>query len=447
MRPLRLLFLFLCALTPGRAQDPSTAPPDPPTEKWNLFYQATSIGQYHPSFPSLYEGANSLPSHAEADVSLTTTFFLGYRIARNTLFFFDPEIAGGRGFGGTLGMANFPNGEITRVATATPKPYIARLFITQDFGFGDEKEAVASDENQLGGTRPATRLSITAGRFSATDYFDDNRYSHDPRTQFTGWAIMYNGAWDYPADSRGYTWGLVTEFHTKRWSLRYGGVAEPKVANGLRFDRRIFVNHGQVFEGELDGKVHGRDGAVRFLTYFNRANAGNYAQAIAQATQTNTTPDITATRKNGTLKYGFGISADQQLSQNFGVFLRLGWNDGKTETFAFTPVDRLASGGISCNGAKWGRKDDTAGTALTVAGISGVHALYLQRGGLDFLIGDGNLTYAPEIVWETYYNARLFSGFFAGLDLQHVNNPAYNQDRGPLWVYSLRLHMEFAVKK
>ncbi len=444
---LRTLFLLsLCASASLRAQDPASTP-DPPPERWNLFYQATSIGQYHAVFPSLYEGANSLPSHLEADASLTTSLFLGFRIASNTLFYFDPEVAGGRGFGGTLGMANFPNGEITRVATATPKPYIARLFVTQDFGFGDEKETVTSDENQLGGTRPATRYSITIGRFSATDFFDDNRYSHDPRMQFTGWAVMFNGAWDYPADSRGYTWGWVNEFHTKHWSLRYAAMAEPRTANGLRFDRRFLRDRGDAIEGEIDGKIHGRDGAIRLLSYFNHADAGNYAEAIALAAQTKTTPDITATSKIGTLKYGFGISADQQLSQNFGAFLRLGWNDGKTETFAFTPVDRLASAGVSCNGEKWRRKDDTAGSALTVAGISGVHALYLQRGGLDFLIGDGNLRYAPEVVWETYYNARLFSGFFAGLDLQHVNNPAYNQDRGPLWIYSLRLHMELAVKK
>jgi carbohydrate-selective porin OprB len=69
--------------------------------------------------------------------------------------------------------------------------------------------------------------------------------------------------------------------------------------------------------------------------------------------------------------------------------------------------------------------------------------LYLARGGTDFLIGDGALQYGPEYVWETYYNARLLPGFFTTLDLQHVANPAYNQDRGPVWIWSLRLHVEF----
>ena len=189
--------------------------PQDPQETWNLYWQATSIGQYHPGFSSPYEGPLSLVSHPEAEVSLTSTFFLGWRPFRDTQFYFDPEIAGGRGFSGTNGIANFPNGEMPRVTVATPKPYIARLYVTQDFGFGDAREPQESDENQLAGSRPATRYSISVGRFSATDFFDDNRYSHDPRTQFMGWAIMYNGAWDYAADTRGYTWGWVHEFHTR----------------------------------------------------------------------------------------------------------------------------------------------------------------------------------------------------------------------------------------
>ena len=182
-------------------------------ERWNLFYQATSIGQNHGSFFSLYEGPNSLSPQPENRVSLTTTLFFGLRLATNTRLYFDPEIAGGKGFSDVTGIANFPNGEIPRVDTATPKPYLARLYVTQDFGFGSEKEQVSSGENQLAGERPLIRYSVTVGRFTVTDFFDNNRYSHDPRTQFMGWAVMYNGAWDYPADVRGYTWGWVHEFH------------------------------------------------------------------------------------------------------------------------------------------------------------------------------------------------------------------------------------------
>jgi hypothetical protein len=288
------------------------------------------------------------------------------------------------------------------------------------------------------------RHTITAGRFTVTDFFDDNRYSHDPRTQFMGWAVMYNGAWDYPADTRGYTWGIVQELHTHNWSFRYGIAAEPRVANGSQFDRRLFRDHGQTFEEERRYSLATHPGAVRLLEYANRADAGNYAEALKIAEAAGTAPSVMATRRPGTLKYGLGLSADQEITKDLGIFARLGWNDGKTESFAFTAIDRLATGGISITGRRWHRQFDTAATELTVSGISGVHALYLARGGYDFLIGDGHLQYGPEYVWESYYSARLFPGFFASPDFQHVNNPAYNQNRGPASIYSLRLQWNSA---
>jgi high affinity Mn2+ porin len=280
------------------------------------------------------------------------------------------------------------------------------------------------------------------GRFTLTDFFDNNRYSHDPRTQFIGWAVMFNGAWDYPADVRGYTWGWVHEFHTAHWSLRYGSGGMPKVANGLRFDRRVLRDRGDVFEAEKRHEIRKHPGTVRVLGYANHADAGTYAEAIQLARQTATTPDITATRRAGTLKYGFGINTDQEITSDIGVFSRLGWNDGKTESFAFTAIDRLATGGISMTGQRWRRRFDTGATELTVSGLSGVHASYLAQGGHDFLLGDGRLRYGPEYIWESYYSARLFPGFFASINYQHVANPAFNQDRGPVSIYSIRLHWE-----
>jgi high affinity Mn2+ porin len=333
-----------------------------------------------------------------------------------------------------------------RVATATPKPYIARLYITQDFAIGEEREAVESDENQLAGSRPSKRYSITAGRFTVTDFFQTNKYSNDPRTQFMGWATMYNGAWDYAADTRGYTWGWVHELHFPSWALRYASAAMPKVANGEQFDRRLFRDRSDMFEGELDGHFHGHAGAIRMLSYFNHADMGNYAAAIRLAEATDTTPDVTATRRIGTLKYRFGVSADQELVKDIGVFGRLGWNDGKTESFAFTAMDRLASGGVSVKGTRWKRADDVVATAITVGGLSAVHSQYLAMGGYDFLIGDGRLRYGPETAWESYYSARLLSWFFATLGATHYDNPGYNRDRGPLWVGTLRLHVELAKK-
>jgi hypothetical protein len=429
------------------AQQPDADGSQPaPPERWNLYYQATSIGQTHGTFTAPYQGPLSLEDVSEHVVSLTSTLFLGLRLGENTQLYFNPEIAGGRGFSGVDGIANASNGELPRVASATPKPYIARLYVSHDFGFGQEKEQIESDPNQLAGERPMTRYTVTLGRFSLTDFFDNNIYTHDPRTQFMAWAVMYNGAWDYPADTRGYTWGMVHEYHTRNWSVRYGVAAEPKQANGPRFDRRLLRDHGSIFEAERHYSLGDRPGAIRVLGYMNRADAGNYAEALRMAAATGTTPDITAVHRPGTLKYGTGVNIEQQISQDVGFFTRLGWNDGKTESFAFTAIDRLASGGVSVKGTRWKRKEDVASTSFTAGGLSGVHALYLASGGLDFLIGDGKLNYAPEYVWESYYSARLFPGFFASFDLQRVANPAYNHDRGPVWIESIRLHMQFGLK-
>jgi high affinity Mn2+ porin len=428
------------------ATTPGNASPAPEPERWNLYYQATSIGQRHGTFNAPYQGPLSLQDYPERVVSLTTTLFFGLRLGENTQLYFNPEIAGGRGFSGVNGIANASNGELPRVASATPKPYLARLYLSHDFGFGPEKERIESAANQLGGERPMTRYTVTAGRFTLTDFFDNNRYTHDPRTQFMAWGVMYNGAWDYPADTRGYTWGMVHEFHARNWSVRYGSVAEPRKANGLRFDRRLLRDRGDVFEGEYRYSLGDRPGAMRLLGYLNHTDSGSYADALRLAAQTGITPDITAVHRAGTLKYGTGFNLEQEISRDAGFFVRLGWNDGKTQDFAFTAIDRLASGGVSVKGTSWKRKDDVAATSFTASGISGVHAVYLARGGLDFLIGDGKLNYAPEYVWETYYSARLIGGFFATFDLQRVANPAFNQDRGPVWVESIRLHMEFGLR-
>jgi high affinity Mn2+ porin len=437
--PLALLPLRLLAQS-------SDAPAPDPTENWNLYFQATSVGDRHGTFNSPYEGPLSLQDYPERDVSLTTTLYFGLRLGLGTQFYFDPEIAGGRGFSGVNGLADSPNGELPRVASATPKPYIARLYLTHDFGFGDAMEHVDSDQNQLAGDRPVVRDTISVGRFSDSDFFDDNAYSHDPRTQFLAWGLMYNGAWDYPADTRGYTWGFVNEFHTRNWSFRYGVAAEPRTANGPRFDRRLFVDQGQTFEEERRYSIGGHAGALRWLQYLNRTRSGSYVEAIQLAQQTGTAPSVSANTRPGTLKYGTGISFDQEISHDIGVFSRLGWNDGKTEDFAFTAIDRLAEGGVSIKGARWKRKDDVVATAFAAAGISGVHAVYLAEGGLDFLIGDGRLNYAPEYLWESYYNIHVYRGFSATFDAQHYNNPAYNHDRGPVWVESVRLHIEFGIK-
>src|ERR1039457_182543 len=155
---MKTLFRFVTVLSLSCCVRAQTAEA-PAFENWNLYYQATSIGQTHVTFNAPYIGPFSLEDYRENDVSLTSTLFFDVRLARNLTFVFDPEIAGGRGFSGVNGLANQSNGELPRVATATPKPYIARLYISCDFGFGSEKEHVESDVNQLAGDRPMVRYT------------------------------------------------------------------------------------------------------------------------------------------------------------------------------------------------------------------------------------------------------------------------------------------------
>lgn len=378
-------------------------------DKWYEFHgQATTISQSHGPFTSPYAGTNSLRPIRENDTSLTATLFLTLKY-RNTELGFNGEVAGGTGFSAVTGIAGFPNGEIPRVAKRTPTPYVARLYLKQK----------------------VSRFTWTFGKVSAADFFDNNAYSHDPRTQFQNWAIMYNAAWDYPADVRGYTVGAVQELQLGRSVLRVGSFLEPVVANGPKLNGHFTSNRGDTFEWQYN---YVEAGAVRVMMFVNQANMGTYREASY---------DIKATRKPGTVKYGFGLNIEQKITNSVGVFMRMGWNDGKTESWAYTEVDRTASAGVSVRGDRWRRPDDVFGAAVAVNAISGDHRAYLARGGNGFIIGDGRLPHpGRETIFETYYGWRVQKMVTISPDYQFIANPAYNRDRGPVSVLSLRVHFE-----
>ena len=418
--------------------DASSAPSDASTENWTIHYQATTVSQGHPGFPAAYSGANSLQSNSEFDTSLTSTLFLGRRLWHGGEVDFDPELSAGKGVSSTLGIAGFPNGEIYRVESPAPKAIVARVFVKQIFGLGTKMEHVDDDENQLSGDIPIHRITVVVGKFSLNDYFDDNPYSHDPRTQFLNWALMDNGAWDYAADTTGYTWGLYFEYNTKNWAVRLASAMEPAQANQMALDTDIQQAHGDQIEVEHRHSINGHPGAVRVMYYENHADMGSYAEVLNNPKYN---MDITQTRAYRT-KYGLGMSANQELTKDLGVFARLGWNDGATESWAFTEIDRTASVGASINGTGWSRPDDNVGLALVVNGLSEDHAAYLAAGGYGFMIGDGKLSYAPEEILETYYLWKPLWYLGVTSDFQFVNHPAYNQARGPVYLYALRIHYE-----
>ena len=224
--------------------------------------------------------------------------------------------------------------------------------------------------------------------------------AHDPRTQFLNWALVYNGAWDFPANVRGYTYGVALDYnHSKNLSFSYGVFTVPAVANGAALDWHLLKAQGQVAEMENRYEINGRPGTLRLLTFLNHAHMGNYNEALQLMP---VDPDITKTRSYR-YKYGFGVSFDQALTDDIGFFSRLGWNDGHTESWAFTEIDRTASAGFVMGGRRWCRPDDRIGLAGILNGISGPHRDYLAAGGVGFIIGDGRLKYGLEQILETYY--------------------------------------------
>ena len=402
------------------------------------------ISQWNGTFRSPYSGPHSFISGNETATSETSTLEMGLRLWegdwQGAELYFDPEIAGGLGLSDVFGIAAFPNGDITRVGKEQPTPYVARLYVAETFGFGGQQEKVESGPNALAGWRDISRLTISVGKFAAEDFFDGNAYSHDPRSQFMNWALMYNAAWDYPADVRGYTYGGVFELNEKDWAFRYGLFAEPSTANGPNLDPHFDVAHGQAWELELRYCLFDQPGKARFMVYWNRAHMGNYNQATLEP-QFNL--DITATETYCS-KYGYGLNIEQQLSKNLGYFLRWGWDDGHTETWAFTECDRTITSGLLLKGERWCRPDDAVGMGVALDGLSVPHRAYLQAGGLGFELGDGTLDYAPEVAFEWFYALKFKKkSIWITPDVQLIMDPGYNEDRGPIVIGGVRVHGEF----
>jgi high affinity Mn2+ porin len=410
---------------------------------YSAHVQGTVVTQVHNVFPSPFIGPNSLRPVEPGANTMTGTVYFAARLLESerndTQVIFNPEVAAGGGFSRTLGVAGFPNGEATRVGVPNPTPYVARLYVRQTFGFGGEREWAPDDDNEVAGYRDVRRLAVIFGKLAAPDLVDDNRFAHDPRTEFLNWALVYNGAWDYPANVRGYTYCVALDYnHSENLSFAYGIFTEPKVAQGAAFDWNILKAQGHVAEMENRYEIIGRPGAIRWLAFLNHAHMGNYNEAL-QLMPVN--PDITKTRSYR-YKYGFGVSFDQIVRDDVGVFGRLGWNDGHSESWAFTEIDRTASAGVVMSGRRWCRPDDRIDIAGILNGISGPHRHYLAAGGIGFMIGDGRLKYGPEEILEMYYAFHVANGIVVTLDFQEIGNPAYNTERGPVAVGSVRVHWD-----
>ena len=417
------------------------------SSRWSFHFQTTEIDQYHGKFNAPYSGRNSLHDTIEQDMSVTATIFLGVRLWKYGAFYFNPEVSGGKGISGTTGIAGFPNGEVYRVGNPTPQAYIARGYLQQSFALhGSHDTLISDDANQVAQYLPNKRITLNIGKFCVADFHDLNLYSHDARTQFMNWALMDNAAWDYPANTRGYTYAAVLQIIEPKWYTYLSYALEPVVANGPYLDTKFSKTFGLTWESGLTFKVAGKTSGLSLLLFMNQNRAPYYEDAIAayKAGNPNALNIDNDSAYNGDKKYGVGISFNYPITKYIGFFTRAGWNDGKTGDWAFTEVDETVTPGFSLDGEWWKRKGDNFGIDYIVNGISKEHRDFENTGGYQFIIGDGILeNYQPEQILETYYQFKFFEHLFIALDYQHVTNPAYNADRGPIDIGSVRVHLEF----
>ncbi len=435
-------------------EPPLTMFPHSEATRYWVSGQANSIFQMHGHFHSPYESANSLRDTLEYKASEVATLYLGYQLQPNSRYntdlIVDFENAGGRGISQALGLAGETNLDVVRNPNLSSKPYLARGVIHQIIGLTTEMIDQDRSPFALASKVPVRRFEIRIGKMSLPDVFDINSIGTDSHLQFTNWTIDNNGAWDYAADTRGYSVGGVLEYDDKVWSARYGIFAMPVVANGIDLDWALNRASGQNMEFELRKGLFAHfinakhPGAVRVLSFVNHAHMGNYRQSVQWylAGQTEI-PEVTATARFGAVKYGFGFNTEQEVNDSLRLFARFGWNEDQHESYAYTEVGQTILFGGDYNGHSWHRAGDKLGIAFVSNAIKRDHQAYLHDGGYGFLLGDGGLAYAREDILEWYYNAHLWHGLYGMLGGSYIAHPGYNRDRGPVYIPAARAHIDF----
>ncbi len=433
-------------------------------EKWNAYGQFTYISNWKASFPALYTNLNgstdSLLPNAERSFTGTLTFYLGVRLWDGAEAYVVPEVISERPLSQLKGLgAGIQNFELQKGGGESPTLYLSRKFIKQTFGFGGERVKKESGPLQLGKTYDSRRLVLVAGNFSILDFFDKNAFDIDPRQGFMNLSFLTYGAYDFAADARGYSWGAVGEFYWDDWAIRYARITPPKDPNQLPVDFRLLKYYGDQIEAEHHHKIRGQEGAVRMLAYRNHENIGRFSDAIgafeANPLKNATTcpgfnygsdnadaPDLCWARKPN-VKTGIGVYGEQYLLKDVGVFSRAMVSDGKTEVDSYTSADRSASFGLLAKGSHWSRPSDVTGIGVNLAWISNAHAEYLRLGGIDGFVGDGFIRPAAETALDMFYSVNFRKVFWLTGDYQHVVNPGFNADRGPVNIFSLKIHGEF----
>ena len=417
-----------------------SAPTAPESDGWSLHSQTTFAGQFALPFHAPYRGQNSLDSNAGRE-TWDGTLYIGRRLWQGAEVWVNPEIDQGFGLAETHGVAGFTNGNAYKVGATDPYLRVPRAFFRQTIDLGGETEKVASDLNQFAGSQTANRIVVTVGKFAVWDWFDGNKYAHEPRSDFLNWALIDTDTFDYAADSWGYTYGATVEWYQGPWTWRGCFCDLSIVPNSTELDP-TFKQFQWIGEVEHRHDLWGEPGKIVVTGFLSRGRMGRFEDALTLAQVTGTTPDTSLVRHYGS-RGGVGLSVEQQVWPDLGVFARAGWANGNVETYEFTDADRTLAGGVSLMGKAWGRPNDTFGFAGIVNGISGIHEAYLNAGGLGILVGDGQLPHpGTEKIFEAFYSLPIGS-WVATLDYQFVANPGYDRDRGPASIIATRLHAQF----
>src|SRR5882672_3637965 len=413
---------------------------EPSAQSFAVHGQFTYVEQETSGFNAPYSGANSLTPDRGAETT-DVTLYLGARLWAGAEGWINGEIDQGFGLDDTLGAAGFPSGEAYKVGKNQPYLRLPRLFLRQTLDLDDTRQAIDAAANQLGGSRSANRVVITLGKFSVADIFDTNQYAHDARSDFLNWAAIDAGTFDYAADAWGYTAGAAVEWYQGAWTLRGGMFNLSTVPNGAHLDPG-FHEFQSIIELERRHEIAALPGRVALTVFDSRGRMGLLDDAVRLAESTGAV-DIAAVRKYRG-RAGASLNLEQQLATDVGLFVRLGKAGGNVEAYEFTDVDRTVSAGLSLQGTRWHRADDTLGLAATNNGISAARERYLNAGGLGILVGDGRLPHpGPEQIIETYYSLSVLGAAHLSVDYQRINHPAYNRDRGPVSVVAVRLHAQF----
>jgi hypothetical protein len=418
----------------------------------NIHGQTTYINQRYNNFNSSYSGQNSLNAQKSMSYTWSGTLFMGARLAPNTDVYFNPEVVSGVPFSGLVGLGGFTNGEATKAGGVQAKFYSARAFARHTINQEGVKVVLEDEANQITQTVSSNRVVLTGGQFSTLDIFDDSRYAKDPRVQFMNWGNMTYLAYDYAADARGYSWGLAGEWYLDNWVMRASRMLAPKSPNGRDLNWQIFNAYGDQVEVERQHNIADLPGKVSVLAYRNKMilarfeDATNYIDQNPGARQG--TQAINNVRNSNQIKTGIGIHGEQALTKDLGIYGRAFTSDGKTETMSFTEADNSISVGMGMNGTSWQRPSDSIGISMMQNGLSSYRRGYLQAGGVSYFIGDyaspsQTISYSPERIGEIYYNATVIKNVLAGVNFQHIINPAYNSARGPVNILSFRVHAEF----